>query len=84
MRTVAGPSGLTTRSLFRTESLEWTEIKALRLDERRWVRAITHSGREIPLPVVRVRDVPRLAATSGGRLRDPLAPTDNDGEHARE
>ncbi|WP_017973963.1 PH domain-containing protein [Actinopolyspora halophila] len=84
MRTLAGPSGLTTRSLFRTESLEWTEIKALRLDERRWVRAITHSDREVPLPVVRVRDVPRLAATSGGRLRDPLAPADDDGGPDRE
>lgn len=84
MRTLAGPSGLTTRSLFRTESLEWTQIKALRLDERRWVRAITHSDREIPLPVVRVRDVPRLAAASGGRLRDPLGPTDNGGDPVRE
>ncbi|WP_438388396.1 PH domain-containing protein [Actinopolyspora saharensis] len=80
MRTLAGPSGLTTRSLFRSESLQWTEIKALRLDERRWVRAITHSDREVPLPVVRVRDVPRLAAASGGWLRDPLTPTDDSGE----
>ncbi|WP_019854923.1 PH domain-containing protein [Actinopolyspora mortivallis] len=75
IRTVVDRSGVTARTLFRTRHLEWSEIRALSLDERRWVRAVTDTERGIVLPVVRVRDLPRLSVLSGGRIRDPLATT---------
>jgi len=32
---------------------------------------VLSDGSELPLPAVHVRDLPRLAAVSGGRLPDP-------------
>ncbi|PRW62630.1 PH domain-containing protein [Actinopolyspora mortivallis] len=80
--TVVDRSGVTARTLFRTRHLEWSEIRALSLDERRWVRAVTDTERGIVLPVVRVRDLPRLSVLSGGRIRDPLATTPPETDHS--
>ncbi|SDP48912.1 PH domain-containing protein [Actinopolyspora xinjiangensis] len=74
MRTVVDESGITARTLTGSTRMAWTEIKALRLDERHWVRAVTTSDRQVRLPALRVRDVPRLAAMSGGRIQDPSRP----------
>ncbi|ASU78074.1 hypothetical protein CDG81_06870 [Actinopolyspora erythraea] len=74
MRTVVDESGITARTLTGSTRMAWTEIRALRLDERRWVRAVTTSDRQVRLPALRVRDVPRLAAMSGGRIQDPSRP----------
>jgi hypothetical protein len=35
------------------------------------VSAVLTDGAELPLPAVTVRDLPQLAAVSGGRLPDP-------------
>lgn len=51
----------------------WDELASLRLRSNRWVKAVLTSGKEIRLPAVRVRDLPELAAISGGRLTDPTA-----------
>ncbi|MFR9729686.1 PH domain-containing protein [Saccharopolyspora sp. MS10] len=64
---------ITARGLFRRRSFGWDELASIRLDEKRWARAVLVSGAEVVLPAIRVRDVPRLAELSGGRLPDPKA-----------
>ncbi|MFC7340889.1 PH domain-containing protein [Saccharopolyspora griseoalba] len=51
----------------------WDELSSLRLHENRWIKAVLTSGKEVRLPAVRVRDLPGLAAISGGRLTDPTS-----------
>lgn len=70
-RTVIGDEQIVARTMFAKTTFHWDELSSLRLDERRWVRAILTSGREVSLPAVRVRDIPVLAQVSGGRLTDP-------------
>lgn len=71
VRTVVTPETVSACSLFRTRTVHWDDVKSLRLDERRWVRLILTSDREVTLPAVRVRNIPNLAAMSGGRIADP-------------
>lgn len=71
VRTTVRPAGVTVRGVTGRRELDWDEIHALHLDERRWVRAVLRDGNEVRLPAVRVRDLPRLAAMSGGRLSAP-------------
>ncbi len=71
VRTTVHGRGLTVRTVTRTRELAWDDIRSLRLSERHWVRAVTPDGSQIRLPAVRVRDLPRLAAMSGGRVSDP-------------
>lgn len=73
VRTVVTADSITATALGRTR-IPWDDVRSVKLDERRWVRAVLDSGKEVLLPAVRVRDLPRLAAMSGGRLPDP-APT---------
>lgn len=77
VRTTVHGSGLTVRTVTGKRQLDWNEIRSLHLDERRWVRAVTQEGTEVRLPAVRVRDLPRLAAMSGGRLSNPDEPADD-------
>ncbi|MCA1186848.1 MULTISPECIES: PH domain-containing protein [unclassified Saccharopolyspora] len=72
-RTVVTAERITVRRLFGRTGFGWDELASLRLDERRWVRAVLGSGAEIALPAIRVRDVGRLAELSGGRVPDPNA-----------
>jgi hypothetical protein len=71
LRTTADPDGLVARTLFGRHELAWRDIRALRVSERSWVRAVLDSGREQTLPTVRTRHLPALALISGGRLEDP-------------
>ncbi|RCW39137.1 PH (Pleckstrin Homology) domain-containing protein [Halopolyspora algeriensis] len=73
VRTTVDTGGLVARTAVRTFRIGWDELRSLRINERRWVRAVLHSGREIRLPAVRVRDLPRLAAMSDDRISDPTA-----------
>ncbi len=73
VRTVVTPESVSACSLTRTRTVQWDDVKSLRLDERRWVRLILSSDREVTLPAVRVRNIPNLAAMSGGRIADPNA-----------
>jgi hypothetical protein len=75
-RTTAAPDGVVARGVVRTTRVPWADITALRLRSswtRSRVSAVLSNGSELPLPAVRVRDLPLLAAASGGRLPDPSA-----------
>jgi hypothetical protein len=76
VRTVADPDALTVRRVLGGRRVPWSEISSLRLDTGRRhtgsrVSAVLTDGAELPLPAVTVRDLPQLAAVSGGRLPDP-------------
>lgn len=72
-RTVAGADAVVARRVLRARRLRWSEIDGLRVQERSWVRAVLGGGEEVTLPAVRARDLPLLAAVSGGRIDDPTA-----------
>ncbi|GAA4860862.1 PH domain-containing protein [Saccharopolyspora rosea] len=72
-RTTVSPERVTVRTMFGGTRFTWDDVRALRLDEKRWIRAVLASGNEVALSAVRVRDLPRLSAMSGGRLPDPNA-----------
>lgn len=86
LRTTATADGLVARTMFASHELAWSDIRALRLSERSWVRAVLVSGKEQPLPSVRTRHLPALSLISGGRLDDPseapAAEQEPDGEPA--
>jgi PH (Pleckstrin Homology) domain-containing protein len=71
LRTVADSEKLVARTLFARHELPWSDVRALRVSERSWVRAVVEDGKELPLPTVRTRHLPALALISGGRLDDP-------------
>ena len=71
VRTTVDPDTVTVRRLVGRRSVPWTQISSLRLRDRARVSAVLSDGAELPLPAVHVRDLPQLAAASGGRLPDP-------------
>jgi Bacterial PH domain len=71
VQTVADAEAVTVRRIAGTRRVPWAEISSLRLSERAGVSAVLTGGDELPLPAVRVRDLPQLAAVSGGRLPSP-------------
>ncbi|MFC4858355.1 PH domain-containing protein [Actinophytocola glycyrrhizae] len=71
VRTTADGEKLVARTLFGRHVLPWTDVRALKLSERSWVRAVDEAGKELPLPNVRTRHLPALSLISGGRLDDP-------------
>ena len=73
-RTVVDSEQLHTRSLFGSRTLPWADIRSLKLPRRGWVNAVLDGDELAPLPGVRTRHLPMLAAQSGGRLADPNAP----------
>ena len=71
VRTTAGPDTVEARGALRTRRVPWSDITALRVRSSRTrsrVGVVRGNGSELSLPAVRVRDLPRLAAASGGRL----------------
>jgi hypothetical protein len=64
-------SGLTVRSLVGRRHVPWTEVSGIRVGGRGELWLVTVAGRQVRLPVLRLRDLPRLAAASGGRIPDP-------------
>jgi len=72
-RTVAGADAVVVHRLLGSRRLPWSDVDRLRVQERAWVRAVLGGGEEISLPAVRARDLPLLAAVSGGRIDDPIA-----------
>ena len=71
VRTVVDAEALTVRRVVGGRRVPWSQISSLRLGDRSRVRAVLSGGAELPLPSVHVRDLPQLAAASGGRLPDP-------------
>ena len=68
VRTTVDEEGLTVRQLVGSRRVPWSEIRSLHLRDKGGVRAVLTDGAELPLPSVRVRDLPQLAAASGGHL----------------
>ncbi len=68
VRTTVDDEALTVRRLVGSRRVPWLEIRSLHLRDKGGVRAVLADGAELPLPSVRVRDLPQLAAASGGHL----------------
>ena len=68
-------AGVTARSLAGERTVAWPELSGIRVGERKDLWLVTTSGSQVRLPVLRARDLPQLAALSGGRIPDPEAPT---------
>jgi hypothetical protein len=66
--------GVTVRSLAGQRSVPWTEVAGIRVASPGALWLVTTRGTEIRLPVLRARDLPRLAALSGGRIDVPAPP----------
>lgn len=71
-RTVIGPDAIAVRTALRTSWVAWDDVTGLRVDQRARVRAVLGGRAELALPAVRTRDLPVVAAASGGRIADPL------------
>jgi hypothetical protein len=61
-------SGITARSVVGSRRVPWEELSGIRVGARRGLWLVTTTGTEVALPVLRVRDLPQLAALSGGRI----------------
>ena len=66
--------GVTARSLIGERRVPWTEVVGIRVAPRGDLWLVTAGGTEVRLPVMRARDLPRLAAVSGGRIDVPEPP----------
>jgi hypothetical protein len=94
VRTVADPETVTVRRIVGGRRVPWNEVSSVHLGRSRdpgraRVSAVLSDGSELALPAVHVRDLPRLAAVSGGRLPDPTGhdndnDIDNDNEDGRQ
>ena len=67
-------SGVTVRSLVGRRHVPWADVSGIRVGGRGELWLVTSAGTQLRLPVVRLRDLPRLAAATDGRIPDP-APT---------
>ncbi|SFO88196.1 PH domain-containing protein [Geodermatophilus dictyosporus] len=63
--------GITTHTLGPSRRVAWTELAGIRVGRGARLRLVTTAGSELQLPVLRARDLPRLAALSGGRIDAP-------------
>jgi hypothetical protein len=69
-----GDDGLTVRSVLGQRQLPWSRLAGIRVAPRGELWLVTTAGTEVRLPVMRARDLPRLAALSGGRIDVPKPP----------
>jgi hypothetical protein len=69
-----GDHGITARSLAGSRTVAWNELAGIRVDRGRSLWLVTTTGTEVRLPVMRARDLPRLAELSGGRIDVPAPP----------
>ena len=69
-----GEDGVTAQSLFGRRRVPWSELAGIRVAGRGELWLVTTGGTEVRLPVMRARDLPRLAALSGGRIEVPAPP----------
>ena len=63
--------GLTVRSAAGRLRVPWTDVAGIRVAPRGDLWLVTTHGTEVRVPVMRARDLPQLAALSGGRLDVP-------------
>jgi len=69
-----GDDGVTVRSLAGERRVPWAELAGIRVARDGDLWLVTTGGTEVRLPVMRARDLPRLAAVSGGRIDVPAPP----------
>jgi hypothetical protein len=69
-----GEDGLTVRSLAGQRRVGWGELAGIRVADRGELWLVTTGGTEVRLPVLRARDLPRLAALSDDRISVPQPP----------
>lgn len=67
-RTVADAELIRTTGLLGRRRIGWGDLDGLEFHGPRWAIAVGTDGRRVRLPMVRPRDLPRLAEVSGGRL----------------
>lgn len=67
-RTVADDRTIAAHIPLRTRRIAWADLDGFEFQGPRWAIAVTHEGKRIRLPMVRPRDLRRLAQVSGGRL----------------
>ena len=60
--------GITVRSLLGQRTVAWAELAGIRVAEKGALWLVTTRGTEVRMPVLRARDLPRLAELSGGRI----------------
>ncbi len=63
--------GVTVRSMAGRRTVTWAELAGIRVAERGELWLVTMHHTEVRVPVLRARDLPRLAALSGGRILVP-------------
>ena len=66
-----GDAGITVRSLAGARTVPWDELAGVRVGGRADLWLVTTAGTQVRLPVLRTRDLPHLAALSGGRIPSP-------------
>jgi hypothetical protein len=69
-----GDDGMTVRSTLGQRQVPWSRLAGIRVAPRGELWLVTTGGTEVRLPVLRARDLPRLAALSGGRFEVPEPP----------
>lgn len=73
--TLVTSTELVARTLLGRRRISWAELDGFEFRGSRWALAVSTSGTRTRLPMVRPRDLPRLAAVSGGRLNlSPAVP----------
>jgi hypothetical protein len=71
-----GDDGITVRSLIGRRRVPWDELAGIRVDDGHRLWLVTTHGTEVRVPVMRARDLPRLAELSRGRIPSPAPPVD--------
>ena len=66
-----GEDGITVRSLAGARAVPWAEVAGIRVGERGDLWLVPTGRTEVRLPVLRARDLPRLAELSGSRIPVP-------------
>jgi hypothetical protein len=66
-----GDGGVTVHSLAGSRAVPWDDVAGIRVGERGDLWLVTTRDTELRLPVLRARDLPWLAAVSGGRIPAP-------------
>src|SRR3954469_1700679 len=60
-----GERGVTVRSLAGARTVAWSELAGIRVGEHGELWLVTTAGTQLRMPVLRARDLPRLAELSG-------------------
>jgi hypothetical protein len=71
-RTVVDGERLVARSTFRSRTVRWDDVKALKLSDH-WLGAVLTDDSVVTLPAVRTGHLAALEVVSGGRVTDPAA-----------